>query len=137
MFDANELAALDPLDLLELALKRVAEDVPAYDVVQIHKLSVQLEYQAIRSAGEMDRSGRWQIEGNLSGPAWLKNHCNINGGTASATLKLSKKLDRLEVCAQAFSQGGISRAHADVMARAFTPSREDAVLDRESVLNGL
>ena len=70
-----------------------------------------------------DRSGEWATDGYLSAAAALRDRCHLNVGVARTHVQLARKLEQLPTVADAFSSGEISRAHASVIADAYTPER--------------
>jgi hypothetical protein len=125
MFDVDEAEAL--------ADKLLASELPL-DVEDACRVATKYEFLALRALREYDRTDRWRAEGYLSAAAGVRAKTNMAHGTAAAWLTLAKKLEQLPETAAAFSQGKITRQHAEVIARACTPERLDAILEVEGQL---
>lgn len=89
----------------------------------------------LRDVGAYDRSEEWRADGYPSCAAALRDRCLMSAGAARAALELARKLSDLPEVAAAFDEGAISRAHARVVADAFTPERADqlAAVERDLV----
>lgn len=127
-------APLDPLVHLAQAVKHLASSGPTYDLIELSKLTEQVNYQLIRATQEMNDSGRWAAEGFLSAPSWLAQKCNLDRGSARSSVNLASKLKGLPGTSTAFASGAITRSHAMVIARADTPDRHDAIIQCETTL---
>jgi hypothetical protein len=92
------------LDELELGLRELEAQMAAWLV----------------KVGAYDRSGEWSSDGFASAAAALRHRCQLNVGVARGHVQLARKLEKLPVVAEAFGQGEISRAHASVIAEAYT-----------------
>ena len=68
-------------------------------------------------------SGGWAADNYLSAAAAIGDHCHLTRTAASAAVRLGVKLQRLPELAAAFAAGDTSRAHVEVVARAYTRSR--------------
>jgi hypothetical protein len=84
-----------------------------------------IEAQWLCMVGEYARSGAWQADGFVSAAAAIQQRCNMNAGAARAAVRLAKTLRRLPATQKAFDAGEISRAHAGVMADAYTEERAE------------
>ena len=84
--------------------------------------------------GEYDRSGAWQADGFLSAAAAIQQRCNMNADAARRAVHLAKRLEQLPATQNAFDAGDISRAHATVMANAYTDTRAEQLAEIESGL---
>jgi hypothetical protein len=83
--------------------------------------------------GEYDRSGEWQSDGHGSAAAAVRAACRMTAGEARSTVRLAKRLQHLPHTAAAFADGSISRAHAVVIARAYTSRRAEALEEFERI----
>jgi hypothetical protein len=72
-----------------------------------------------------DRSDEWRAAGYLSSTSALRSICRMSAGVARSHIVLARKLDQLPVVAEALGTGAISRAHASVIATAFTKDRAE------------
>ena len=84
-----------------------------------------IEAQWLFQVGEYTRSGVWQADGFLSAAAAIQQYCRMNAGAARAAVRLAKTLHRLPATQAAFDAGEISRAHASVLADAYTEERAE------------
>ena len=84
-----------------------------------------IEAQWLSIVGEYTKSGVWQGDGYVSAAAAIQQRCNMNAGAARAAVRLAKTLRRLPATQAAFDAGEISRAHASVMADAYTEERAE------------
>ena len=55
--------------------------------------------------------------------AWLRGHCHLAPGEATAMLSTGRRLEQLPATAAAFADGAITATHARVITRAMTPAR--------------
>jgi len=84
-----------------------------------------MEAQWLSMVGEYTKSGAWQADRYVSAAAAIQQRCNMNAGAARAAVRLAKTLRRLPATQAAFDAGEISRAHASVMADAYTEERAE------------
>lgn len=68
-------------------------------------------------------SGGWAADNYLSAAAAIGDHCHMARTAANATVRLAVKLLQLPELAAAFAAGETSRAHVEVVARAYTRAR--------------
>ena len=68
-------------------------------------------------------SGGWAADNYLSAAAAIGDHCHLTRTAASAAVRLAVKLLQLPELAAAFAAGDTSRAHVEVVARAYTRPR--------------
>jgi hypothetical protein len=68
-------------------------------------------------------SGGWAADNYLSAGAAIGDHCHLDRANANGTVRLAVKLLQLPELASAFAAGDTSRAHVEVVARAYTRSR--------------
>ena len=93
-----------------------------------------MEAQWLAMVGEYTRSGVWQTDGYVSAAAAIQRHCRMNAGAARAAVRLAKRLPKLPATRAAFDAGEISRAHAVVMADAYTDDRAEQLAGIEAGL---
>jgi hypothetical protein len=77
----------------------------------------------LANVADYSTSGAWAADGFLSASAALQHHCHLTRPAAAATVRLAVKVPRLSEMAAAFAAGEISRAHVQVVARAYTRER--------------
>lgn len=77
----------------------------------------------LAKVGEYAVSGEWASDNYLSAAAAIGDHCHMTRSAASATVRLAVRLFQLPELAAAFAAGDTSRAHVEVVARAYTRSR--------------
>jgi hypothetical protein len=92
------------------------------------------EARWLRDLLEYERSGLWRADGYLTCAAALRNQCRMTDGAAHQHLDLARKVDALPELAAAFGRGNVSRAHVQVVTKAHTPERADALSEIESTL---
>lgn len=85
------------------------------------------EAKWLATVATYDRSGEWRADGFESAAAALRTECNLSSFVARDHVQLARKLDSLPVVAESFQAGEISRAHAAVIASAYTPERAEAI----------
>jgi hypothetical protein len=68
-------------------------------------------------------SGGWAADNYLSAAAAIGDHCHMTRTAATAAVRLAVKLLQLPELAAAFAAGDTSRAHVEVVARAYTRTR--------------
>jgi len=83
---------------------------------------------------EYDRSGDYALDNYPTTAVAIRSVCRMNPGVAKGHVDLARKLGDLPLVAEAFSRGDISRAHAAVVAHAYTPARADELNNLESIL---
>jgi len=93
-----------------------------------------IEAQWLCMVGEYTRSGAWQADGFLSAAAAIQQRCRMDAGAARAAVNLAKALHRLPATEKAFDAGEISRAHAAVIANAYTEERAEQLAEIEAGL---
>ena len=119
-------------ELEEMTAKVVAGEQPV-DVGQPRKVIDRLEYVWLRAVREEARAAEWTAD-FMSVCGWLRNECNLTPAAARSAVKLSRALEQLPATAEAFGAGEISRAHAEVIARAATPARADEIVELEGAI---
>ncbi|HET9729603.1 MAG TPA: DUF222 domain-containing protein [Acidimicrobiia bacterium] len=88
----------------------------------------------LRRISEYDRSGAWADDGYLNAAAALRDACRMSPNEASALAALARKLVAMPATMEAFQRGDISRKHAEMLARAWTPERADPMSEIEGPL---
>jgi hypothetical protein len=88
----------------------------------------------LRELAEFDRSGDWAVDNFQNAASAIRHTCRMTHGVAHANVALARKLEQLPAVAEAFAAGDISARHADVIARAFTPKRAEAMEPFEEAL---
>ena len=111
------------LDELEMAIDKVAAYEGTVDVEQISRLCERVEFLRVAAVGAYDRSGVWELDGYQSAAAGLRATCRVEHGAAQGTVRLARRLEELPEVSAAFAAGSISREHARVIARAWSPER--------------
>jgi Domain of unknown function (DUF222) len=124
----------DTLDELEAAVDKLAASEAEPDVARLSRLAERLEYQRLRAVAALDRGGAWQADGALSSASWLREHCRLTHGAATASVRLARRLESMPATSDAFEAGAISRQHAQTIAEAFTSEREPALREVEPQL---
>ena len=123
------------LNELEAELRRWAEgDLSHYgdtDSVEcIQRVRSLVDYVATKIVGAFDASGAWGPSGARTPTMWLAKKCQLPKNDASAQVRRARQLCHFPALAQSWSEGRITSAHLDVMARLRRPSTE-AVLERD------
>jgi hypothetical protein len=93
-----------------------------------------LEAEWLEMVAEYDRSGAWRTDGYESAAAAVQAVCRCTRGVARGHVVLAQKLAALPHVAAAFGKGEISRAHASVIADAYTADRAAAISEMEPQL---
>src|SRR5262249_14474645 len=104
------------------------------DVARLRVAIERLEHTWHERVRTAEKRGDWCEEGFVSAAAWLRERCRMSHGAATGALDLARKLELLPVTSDAFARGAMTRAHAQVIARAATPQRVDAIADVEPSL---
>ena len=113
----------DPLDELEAAIDKVAAFEGVVDVERIARLCERVEFLRVAAVGAYDRSGAWELDGFQNAAAGLRARCRVESGAAHGTVRLARRLQELPEVSAAFAAGDISREHARVISRAWSPER--------------
>ena len=125
----------DPVEELEAALDKLAAADATDDVVRLRRLLDRLEFEWLRRVRELDRSGNWPQRLSVAG--WLRDRCRMTQGAARSAVQLARRLEDLPATAEAFGRGEISRAHAVVVADAYTVERAEVLGELEPKLVGI
>jgi hypothetical protein len=131
-----ELGELDELDEFEAVVGKVAAAEVDVDVVRLRVAIERLEHVFLERVRAAELRGDWQAAGFLSSAAWLREQCRMTHAAAAGAIELARRLEHLPATSEAFGSGAISRAHAQVIARAATPKRAAAIegVERSLVL---
>jgi hypothetical protein len=119
---------------LDAAIDKAVASEGRHDVAEVARLSHRMEFLKLRAFRDYERSELWRAEGFGSAAAAVREQCRLTEGAARHALDLARKLESLPVLAEAFAAGEVSRAHAEVLAKAFTPERAGAMSALESQL---
>jgi hypothetical protein len=119
---------------LDNAIDKVFACEGAPDVAEVARLADRMECLKLGAFRAYERSERWREEGFVTAAAAVRKQCHLTEGAARHALDLARKLEALPVLAGAFAAGEVSRAHAEVLAKAFTPERAAAMTALESQL---
>ena len=119
---------------LDAAIDKAFACEGALDHVEVARLAERLECLKLRAFRDYARSERWKEEGFVTAAAAVRAQCRLTEGAARHALDLGRKLEELPVLADAFAAGEVSRAHAEVMTKAFTPERSGAMAELEPLL---
>ncbi len=98
----------------ESALEEIVRERKALDAGEAAWLANVAEYSV---------SGGWAADNYLSAAAAIEDHCHLTRPAALAAVRLGVKLMRLPELAAAFAAGDTSRAHVEIVARAYTRPR--------------
>jgi hypothetical protein len=88
----------------------------------------------LAKVAEYERSDDWRAEGYANAACALRHVCRMNPGVARGHVELARKLEELPEVAGAFGSGEISRAHAQVVAGAYTPERASELQPLEEAI---
>ena len=126
------------LDALERAIDELGATDPstcasAESIVRLQKLCTKLDAFATRTLAVFDASGEWSLDGARGVGPWLATTCHLPKAQARHMVRRSRMLRLLPECAEAWSEGAISAAHFDAIARLHRPSTE-AALERDEDL---
>jgi hypothetical protein len=122
------------LTVLAEAIDKVVASESHVDVARFRADIERLEHAWLERVRDAERRGDWHAEGFVSSAAWLRERCRMTHGAAAAAIELARKLESLPATSEAFANGAISRAHAQVIARAATAERIDAIAEVEAAL---
>jgi hypothetical protein len=109
-------------------------------LAQLEKEFRELEAGAaawLARVAEYDRAGDFALDNFPSTAVAIRTVCRMNPGVAKGHVDLARKLDALAFVAESFGHGNISRAHAEVIARAYTPERAAELNNLEPILVGV
>lgn len=118
---AVDLDALTPRELLEhtAALQPLLDRVAA---------------QRSRALAEVDRREAYRQDACVTTASWWRLRVRHDPRPAATVVTTSRRLRSLDATRQALEEGRIGHAHAEVIARAATPRRRDAILAHEETL---
>jgi hypothetical protein len=97
------------------------------DVVEVCRLAERVEFLKLRTLHNFDRGETWRDEHFLNAGAALREKCRMTEGRARHHLEVARKLESLPAVGAAFATGDLSRQHVDVIAKAYTPERANAL----------
>ncbi len=80
-----------------------------------------------------DQARDYTLDGYANTACAIRSVCHLNPGVARGHVDLARKLRSLPVVTAAFERGDITRAHAVVVANAYTPERADDLNHLETV----
>ena len=120
--------------VLEEVVDKVAASESPVDIARMRRAIERLEHAWLERVRAAERRGEWMTEGFVSSASWLRERCRMTHGAAAASIELARRLEHLPATSEAFASGTISRAHAQVITRAATAERRDAVAAVESSL---
>jgi hypothetical protein len=123
-----------PMTTLEQAVDKLAASEAHVDIARLRVAIERLEHAWLERVRAAELQGEWQAEGFLSVAAWLRERCRMTHGAAAAAAELARRLEHLPATSEAFANGSISRAHAQVITRAATAERQDALAEVETFL---
>jgi hypothetical protein len=98
----------------ESALEEIVRERKDLDAAEAAWLAKVAEYSV---------SGGWAADTYMSAAAAIGDHCHMTRPAANAAVRLGVKLRQLPELAAAFAAGDTSRAHVEVVARAYTRGR--------------
>jgi hypothetical protein len=98
----------------ESALEEIVRERKEVDAAEAAWLAKVADYSV---------SGGWASDNYLSAAAAIGDHCHMTRTAATAAVRLAVKLLQLPELAAAFAVGDTSRAHVEVVARAYTRAR--------------
>jgi hypothetical protein len=104
-------AAIQPF---ESALEEIVRERKDLDAAEAAWLAKVADYSV---------SGGWAADNYLSAAAAIGDHCHMTRTAAAAAVRLAVKLLQLPELAAAYAAGETSRAHVEVVARAYTRTR--------------
>ena len=98
----------------ESALEEIVRERKEIDATEAAWLAKVADYSV---------SGGWAADNYLSAAAAIGDHCHMTRADAAAAVRLGTKLLQLPELAASFAAGDTSRAHVEVVARAYTRPR--------------
>jgi hypothetical protein len=116
---------------LRVELEKAIASEDRVDPFELHQLRTMMEYLWTDSCEKYDRSEEWRDQGFAKASIALHKMCGVKKGVANQTITLGRKLRQLPDTSLAWSQGQISRDHAQIIADAYTPEREAELRDRD------
>ncbi|HEY1831583.1 MAG TPA: DUF222 domain-containing protein [Acidimicrobiales bacterium] len=131
------LQALEALrtSLDELMAVNAMELSDRETVVELERLTSQMEAVVCRSVGAFERRGAWGAEGAKTIGHWIAGICLIPRSTANRQAALSHAIEGLPAFTEAWGKGEVTAAHVETVGRLHRPDTEEALKrDEEELL---
>ena len=112
----------------ESALEEIVRERKEIDATEAAWLSKVADYAV---------SGGWAADNSLSAAAAIGDHCHLTRTAAATAVRVATKLLQLPELAAAFAAGATSRAHVEVVARAYTRARAGEFDQHQAALTTL
>jgi hypothetical protein len=127
---------LDELEdgLRSLAAKDGFAHGDADSVVRLQRMRSLMDVIATKAAGEFDASGAWAPSGAKSAVAWIGTECRLAPVEARIQVRRGRQLRHLPHAEQAWSEGAVSGAHVDLLAKLRRPATEEVFERDEEML---
>ena len=103
-------------------------------VAELSRQRAALDAEWLTAIADYDRSGDWATDGFANTASAVRSASRSTYGAARRTVDMARKLERLRETARALASGAISREHAQAITDAYTPEREDALVEIEGAL---
>lgn len=104
-------------------------------MAKLEKVSTQIEAFRIRSLGEFEASGAFQVDAARTPADWLATQTGTQRRIARSRVNLARHLRSMPFTTVAFTDGAITEAHARVLARCVAnPRTADRFTDDEPYL---
>ncbi len=131
-------AVADGLDLLAAAELDHADDLDLLDqLVELDRQAARLDAQRSRLLTAVDRRRAYAEVGAITPAAWLRDATRTHPGRASTRVSTGRRLRHLRLLSAAYLAGEVTEAHVEVVCRAATPRRLEAILAVEDSLVSL
>jgi Domain of unknown function (DUF222) len=114
-------SALDALRSIDLAALSGPERLEL--VAELSGARNQLDAALTSAVRAAETADAHATDGAVSMPAWLRGHCRLAAGEATAIVSSGRRLEQLPALAAAFADGAVSAAHVRVVTSALTPRR--------------
>ena len=113
-------------------------DLALLDVIGgLDRQVARLDAQRTRLLAEIERRRAYRQVGAVSLAAWYRSATNVHPGRASARSSTAARLRHFDQLARAYEVGDVSEAHVEVITRAASPRRIDALRANEGSLVAL
>jgi hypothetical protein len=119
----DELEAADPASLAD-----------AESIRRLHRCKTRLDATTTGAVAEFDASGDWANDEAQTASAWLASKCRVPRGESRREVRLGRALRHLPLAAAAFSEGDITAAHFDALAKLYKARTKDALERDEEML---
>ncbi len=103
-------------------------------VVFLEQLLSRMEAATVRAVGAFDTGGAWADTGARGAAPWLTAACLLPKSLAAKQVRLARTLRSRPAIADAFSEGSIGGAQAELLVNLVRPSTEEAFLRDEALL---